>query len=38
MVEKHHWVTAISRQFGPRYIAIVEALAEMIESDRKSVV
>ncbi len=32
MVEKHHWVAAISRQFGPRYIAIVSALSEMIES------
>lgn len=32
MVEKHQWVAAISRQFGPRYIAIVEALVEMITS------
>lgn len=32
MVEKHQWVAAISRQFGPRYIAIVEALVEMVES------
>lgn len=32
MVEKHQWVAAISRQFGPRYIAIVEALVEMIGS------
>ncbi len=32
MVDKEQWVAAISRQFGPRYIAIVEALVEMIEA------
>jgi len=32
MVDKEQWVAAISRQFGPRYIAIVEALVEMIET------
>ncbi|MGE0153629.1 MAG: PLP-dependent aminotransferase family protein [Reyranellaceae bacterium] len=32
MVNKDQWVAAIGRQFGPRYIAIVEALVEMIES------
>lgn len=32
MVDKEQWIAAIGRQFGPRYIAIVEALVEMIES------
>lgn len=32
MVDKEQWVAAIGRQFGPRYIAIVEALVEMIEA------
>jgi len=32
MVDKEQWVLAVSRQFGPRYIAIVEALVQMIES------
>lgn len=32
MVGKEQWIAAIDRQFGPRYIAIVEAIVEMIES------
>lgn len=32
MQEKEQWIAAIGRRSGPRYIAIVEALSEMIES------
>ncbi len=32
MQEKDQWIAAISRRSGPRYIAIVDALSEMIES------
>ncbi|MEO8557765.1 MAG: PLP-dependent aminotransferase family protein [Rhodospirillales bacterium] len=32
MGQKEQWIAAIGRRSGPRYIAIVEALSEMIES------
>lgn len=32
MLHKDQWIAAINRRYGPRYIAIVEALAEMIET------
>lgn len=32
MQEREHWIAAIKRRSGPRYIAIVEALSEAIES------
>lgn len=33
ILKKDQWIAAIGRHFGPRYIAIVETLAEMVETN-----